>query len=84
MASEPAETPTLRHARSVVLRQLRLGPRSSRELGIAVDTLWLLEAEGTIAIDPDRFPDEYVPSNPLIARLHSDGRPWPGWKRWNV
>lgn len=77
-------SPTIRLARATVLRQLQLGPRSSKELGVAPDTLRLLRDDGTIAIDPDRFPGEYVPGNPLVCRLPDDDRPWPGWEKWNA
>lgn len=76
-----------REVRRRVLTALRHGPKSSSELGLDLDGIRLLralEAEGTIAIDPDRFPDEYVPGNPLVCRLPGDETRWPGWARWNV
>jgi hypothetical protein len=48
------------------------------------EVLRALAAEGSITLDPDRFPDEYVPGNPLIARLPGDERPWSGWEEWIV
>jgi hypothetical protein len=60
------------------------GPKSTRELGIDVtDATELVEA-GIVTIDPDMFPGEYVPGNPMILRLVGDDRPWPGWKKWNL
>lgn len=73
-----------RRERASVLRALRWGPKSTRELGIRVETARALAAEGTIACDPDRFPDEYVPGNPLVCRLPGDEKRWPGWEAWNV
>jgi hypothetical protein len=70
--------------REDVLEALVDGPKSSRELGVGRDILRSLEADGLVEFDPDRFPDDYVPGNPLIARLPGDEREWPGWARWNV
>lgn len=66
-----------------VLSALAAGPRSSRELGMSPDLLREMAATGLILLDPDAFPDEAVPGNPLIARLPSDTTRWPGWDRWN-
>lgn len=67
-----------------VLGALRDGPKSSSEIGCSPAFLRGMEANGLIKIDPDRFPDRYVPGNPLVARLPDDERPWPGWRRWNI
>lgn len=71
-----------------IVAALQDGPKSSRELGLdpltGIAGLREIEATGAIALDPDRFPDEYVPGNPLVARLPGDDRPWPGWRRWDV
>lgn len=72
-----------------ILRALSGGPMSCRELdralgGVHAADLWKLEATRKIVLDPDRFPGEYVPGNPLIARLPDDARPWPGWAAWNA
>lgn len=67
-----------------VLDALASGPKSSTELPVTDHQLREMKEAGLIAIDPDRFPGEYVPGNPLIARLPSDERTWPGWSRWNV
>ena len=55
--------------RETVLAALQSGPMSASQLGVAVPVVRALEAEGAIAIDADAFPGEYVPGNPLIARL---------------
>lgn len=68
--------------RERVLASLADGPKSSRELGVDVGFLRVLETAKDVSIDPDRWPDEYVPGNPLIARLPDDERHWPGWARW--
>ena len=60
------------------------GPRSSRELNVSAQDLRSLAAQGVISIDPDRWPNNYTPGNPLIARLPDDERPWPGWRHWNL
>lgn len=60
------------------------GPKSSRELDVDPADLRIMEGLGMIVLDPDRFPDEYVPGNPLVARLPGDERRWPGWARWNI
>lgn len=67
-----------------VLAALADGPKSSRELGVHAADLWKMEAVGLIRLDPDRWPNEYVPGNPLVARLPDDDRRWPGWKDWNL
>jgi hypothetical protein len=74
----------MRIDRAWVLAGLKNGPRSTTELGISVDLARALRVEGTIAIDPDRFPDEYVPHNPMVCRLPNDEAAWPGWSHWNV
>lgn len=66
------------------LRELKNGPKSTRELGITPQWARWLEGKEEVVIDPDRFPDEYVPGNPMILRLPGDERPWPGWEDWNV
>jgi hypothetical protein len=68
---------------SEVLSRLADGPRSSRELGVDAMLLRGMESAGLIRVDPDPWPDEYVPGNPLIARLPTDDSRWPGWDRWN-
>lgn len=73
-----------RNTTTDVLAALADGPRSSDELGVHAADLWKFEARGLIVLDPDQFPDRYVPGNPLIARLPGDERPWPGWKDWNL
>lgn len=70
--------------RAWVLAALRHGPRSTRELGITPDLARSLADEGTIAVDPDRFPGEYVPFNPMVCRVPGDESDWAGWARWNV
>jgi hypothetical protein len=70
--------------RAWVRSGLRNGPRSTKQLGLTTDLARALAAEGTIVIDPDRFPDEYVPFNPMVCRLPGDERGWPGWEAWNV
>jgi hypothetical protein len=67
-----------------LLENLEQRPYSSRELGWVTSALRAVEKAGLIELDPDRFPEEYVPGNPLVARLPGDTRPWPGWKHWNV
>lgn len=78
-----------------LLELLRDGPRSSAELmaglGLAVAEaaglgylLKRLELDEVVSLDADRFPDEYVPGNPLVVRLRGDGRGWEGWRGWNV
>lgn len=67
-----------------VLTELADGPKSSRELNVAPEFLRELKRDGSIKIDPDRWPDEYVPGNPMIARLPECDRPWPGWSEWNI
>ncbi len=79
--------------KSIVSRQLRKvladGPKSTRELadlGIPLERKMgeELVADGVIKVDPDRFPDDFVPGNPLVVRLPDDKRQWPGWKNWNI
>lgn len=60
------------------------GPKSTLELEITPAEARALQEAGTVAIDPDRFPDEYVPKNPMVVRLPGDTRPWSGWTHWNV
>ena len=48
------------------------------------DAVALANAVRLIVGVPDRFPDRHVPGNPFIARLPGDGRPWIGWKEWNL
>lgn len=78
-----------------VVQALAAGPKSNRELQAAgalgnlppfecIAALRALEADGVVVIDPDQFPDEYVPGNPLVVRLPGDDQPWPGWARWNL
>lgn len=70
--------------RASLVEKLKDGPRESRELGVSPEMLRAAAEEGFITIDPDAFPDDYVPFNPFIARLPGDTRSWEGWKRWNV
>jgi hypothetical protein len=85
--SRPHSTPAVpleereRHHR--VLDALRNGPKSSDETGCSPEFLRQMEAQGLVEVDPDRFPDEYVPGNPFIARLPGDKRPW-HWRGWRV
>lgn len=65
-------------------KALEQGPKSSRELGVSPEVLRGYAGMGVVRLDPDAFPDEYVPFNPLVVRLPHDERPWPGWKAWNV
>ena len=67
-----------------IQKRLEDGPKSSRELEIPPEQLRLLAEKGLVVIDPDRWPDEYVPGNPMVVRLPGDERPWPGWKEWNL
>ena len=73
-----------RSQHAAILRALRYGPKSSKQLVVRPEVLRALAAEGSIALDPDRWPDEYVPGNPLVARLPGDDRDWEGWATWNV
>jgi hypothetical protein len=68
-----------------VMEVLAAGPMEHRELDrdLAEAAKALVES-GEVTVDPDRWPDEYVPGNPYIYRLKGDERPWPGWSRWNV
>jgi hypothetical protein len=85
MSVELSDRPQTDTERRVeVLAALRDGPKSSVELAADVDFLRVLETARDIAIDPDRWPDEYVPGNPLVCRLPGDKRRWPGWGAWNV
>lgn len=70
--------------REAVLAALADGPMSSDELGVSVALLREMEADGEVKIDPDMFPDRFVPGNPFIARLPECDCPWPGWKAWNL
>lgn len=63
---------------------LAAGPKSTDEVGLEPDDARALAAIGVIEIDPDRWPDEYVPGNPMVLRLPGDERRWPGWKEWNL
>lgn len=78
-----------------ILSALRAGPRSTRELAGDLagehgdpmkvrDAVMRLQGMGLVETDPDRWPDEYVPGNPLVVRLPGDTTRWPGWERWNV
>lgn len=68
------------------MNALKTGPKASRELRVSVEMLIEMQKDGLINIDPDRFPDEYVPCNPMIARLPCDISAWPGWESegWNI
>lgn len=68
--------------RAEVIDALQDGPKSSDELGCDTGFLRAMEADGLVTIDPDAFPDEFVPGNPFIARLPGDERPWPHWSRF--
>lgn len=67
-----------------VLAALAGGPKASHELGASAEYLQALAALGHVTIDPDPWPDEYVPGNPLVVRLPDDQRPWPGWRDWRL
>lgn len=67
-----------------ILEQLSDGPKSIRELGISSNHAFDLALDKLVTIDPDQFPGEYVPGNPMILRLPNDTRNWPGWKEWNL
>jgi hypothetical protein len=70
--------------RQGALDALADGPKSTSELQLDPEFVRAMERDGLVAIDPDRWPDEYVPGNPMVVRLPGDERPWPGWKRWNL
>jgi hypothetical protein len=70
--------------RQDVLAALADGPKSSGDLGCDTGFLRAMAEDGLVAIDPDRFPGEFVPGNPFVVRLPGDERPWPKWATWNV
>ncbi len=88
MRAKPGEGSLLERSssdpRAEVLEALRDGPKSCRELECDTGFLRAMAGDGLVTLDPDRFPDQHVPGNPLIGRLPGDTRPWPGWSRWNV
>lgn len=72
---------------NVIRDALASGPKSIQDLGLSVSdvpALRELEATGRIVIDPDMWPDEFVPGNPMVLRLPGDETRWPGWKEWNL
>lgn len=65
-----------------VLVALESGPLSSDELRVEPRFLAGMAVKGLVEIDPDPWPDEFVPGNPYIARLPGDKSEWPGWKKY--
>lgn len=70
----------LAEPRRRVLDALKDGPKSSDEIGCSTGFLDAMMLAGLVEIDPDPWPDEFVPGNPYIARLPGDTGEWPGWR----